>query len=116
MILVLLVRRQVVDLLAGLPADDLPVRRQQEAKLIDPRHRRHRADQADVRAFRRLDRADPAVVRVVDVPDLQLGALAGETARAQRREPPLVRQLRQRVGLVHKLRQLAAAEEALDRR
>src|SRR5438552_2825195 len=37
-------------------------------------------------------------------------------AGAERREPPLVRELRQRVRLVHELRQLRRAEELLDHR
>src|SRR6185503_1868253 len=50
-------------------------------------------------AFRRLDRADPAVVRRMDVAHFESRALAGETARTEGREPALVSQLRQRVGL-----------------
>jgi hypothetical protein len=49
------------------------------------------------------------------VADLKAGALAVQTARAQRRQPALVRELRQRVGLVDHLRQLAAPEEEVDR-
>jgi hypothetical protein len=52
----------------------------------------------------------------VDVADLHAGAVTGETARAQRRQATLVRQAGQRVVLVHELRQLAGAEELLDRR
>src|SRR2546427_2143423 len=74
------------------------------------------ADEADVRTFPGLDRADAAVVAVVHVADVESGALARETTGAQRRETPLVRQLGQRVVLVHELRQLAGAEELLDRR
>ncbi len=66
--------------------------------------------------FRRLDRADPAVVRRVHVANLEPGALAGQAARPQGRQPPLVGHLGKRVGLVHELGQLAAAEELLDRR
>ena len=39
-----------------------------------------------------------------------------KTARAEGRQPPLVREHRQRIRLVDDLRQLAAAEEVLDRR
>ena len=77
---------------------------------------RQRADQTDVRAFRRLDRADAAVVAVVHVAHVEAGAVAGQTARAERREAALVRQLGQRVGLVHELRELRAAEELAHRR
>ena len=70
-----------------------------------------RVDQADVRAFRGLDRADPAVVGRVDVADFEAGALAGQAAGPERRNAALVGDFRQRVGLVHELRQLRRAEE-----
>jgi hypothetical protein len=49
------------------------------------------------------------------VANLKTGALAVQSARTQRRQPALVGQLRQRIGLVHHLRKLAAPEEELDR-
>ena len=104
------------DFLGDLAVLDLAIRRDQEAVLVDAPVDAQRADQADVRPFGRLDRADPAVVRDVNVADLEAGTLAVQSARAQGREPPLVGELRQRVGLVDDLRQLAAAEEVLDRR
>src|SRR5439155_980685 len=76
---------------------------------------RDRRDQADVRAFRRLDRTDAAVVRRVHVADLEPGALARQAARPERGETPLVRDLRQRVGLVHELRELRRPEELANR-
>ena len=109
-----LVGGQVVDLVGDLALDDLAVRRLDEAVRVDARERRERADQADVRTFRRLDRAHAAVVARVHVADLEAGALAGQTAGAERREATLVRQAGDRVGLVHELRQLARAEELLD--
>jgi hypothetical protein len=92
---------------------DLAVRRLDEAVAVDPAVGGQRADQADVRAFRRLDRADPAVVAVVDVADVEAGALTGQAARAKGRQAALAGQLGQRVGLVHELGELAAAEELL---
>ncbi len=50
----------------------------------------------------------------VHVADLEAGPLPGQTTRAERRQPALVRQAGQRVGLVHELRQLARPEELLD--
>ena len=76
---------------------------------------RQRRDQADVRAFRRLDRADAAVVRRVHVAHLEPGALARQPAGPEGREAPLVRDLRERVGLVHELRQLRRPEELANR-
>src|SRR5690606_41664295 len=70
----------------------------------------------DVRAFRLLNRAHAAVVRRVDVADLVAGALTRQTTRAEGRQTTLVRQAGQRVVLVHELRQLAGAEELLQRR
>ena len=61
--------------------------------------------------FRRLDRAYAPVVRRVHVAHLEAGALAGETARPERRETALVGDLAQRIGLIHELRQLRRAEE-----
>ena len=64
--------------------------------------------------FRRLDGADAAVVRGMHVAHLEPGALARQTARSESRETPLVGDLRERVGLVHELGELAGAEELAD--
>jgi len=48
----------------------------------------------------------------VDVADVEPGTLARQAARAQRGEAALARQLGQRVGLVHELAELAAAENS----
>ena len=91
------------------------VGRLDEAVAVDPPVRRERADQPDVRAFRRLDRADATVVAVMDVADVEAGPLAGQAARSEGRQAPLRRELGERVGLVHELAELAAAEELLHR-
>ena len=118
-------RDRVLRLLGGVEVDDLvgdlrllddAVRRLDEAELGDRGVRGERADEADVRALRRLDRAHPAVVGRVDVAHLDRRALAGQAACAERREPPAVREARQRVRLVEELRQLRGAEELLERR
>ncbi len=93
----------------------LAVRRLDEAVLVDAREARERRDQADVRAFRRLNRADAAVVGGVHVADFEAGALTRQTTRPKGREAALVRDLRQRVGLVHELRELRRTEELADR-
>ena len=49
------------------------------------------------------------------VAHLEAGALARQTARPERRQAPLMGDLRQRVGLVHELRQLRGAEELAHR-
>src|SRR5581483_322489 len=65
---------EIDDLVRHFAADDLAVRRLDEAELADRRVRREVADQADVRAFRRLDRAHAAVVGRVHVAHLDRGA------------------------------------------
>ena len=50
------------------------------------------------------------------VPDLEAGPLPRQTARTERREPALVGDLRQRVRLVHELRELRGTEELPDGR
>ncbi len=72
---------------------------------------RHRADQTDVRTFRRLDRTNAAVVRRMHVAHFESGAIARQSARPERRQTTLVRQLRQRIRLIHELRKLRATEE-----
>ena len=114
--LVLLVGPEPLDLVGQLAVLDLLIGRDQEAVLVHAGVDRQAGDQADVRAFRGLDGADAAVVRNVHVADLEPGPLAVQTAGAQGRKPPLVREHRQRVGLVDHLREFAAAEEVLDGR
>ena len=108
-------RGEIDDLGRHLAIDDLAVRRLDEPVLIDPAEAREAVDQADVRAFRSLDRADPAVVRRVDVADFEAGALTGQAARPERRHAALVGDFRQRIGLIHELRQLRATEELAHR-
>ncbi len=107
----LLHRREVHDLVGDAAVLHLAIRRLHEAVLVHAREGRERVDQTDVRTFRRFDRADAAVVRRMHVAHLEAGALAGQTARSKRRETTLVGDLRQRVGLVHELRELRGAEE-----
>ena len=98
------------------PSLHQPVRRLDEAVFVDLGVGGERVDQADIRPFRRLDRADAAVMRRMHVAHLEAGALARQTARTECREAALVRHLRQRVGLVHELRELRGAEELPHRR
>ena len=94
------------------PFFDLAVRRLDEAEFVDPGIGRHRVDQTDVRTFRRLDRADAAVVRRMNVADFEAGAIAVETAWPEGGETALVRQLGERVRLIHELRQLASGRRS----
>ncbi len=115
-LLVLLVRVEVDDLVGHDAVLDDPVGGREEAELGDLGVARQRADQADVRTLRRLDRAHAAVVGRVDVAHLDGCALAREAAGAERRQAAAVPQARERVRLVHELRQLRGAEELLERR
>ena len=114
-VLLFLVGGEVDDLVGDPAVDDLAVRGLDEAVLVHPRVGGEVADQADVRAFGRLDRAHPAVVGGVHVTDLETGPLTRQPTRAERREAALVGEAGERVVLVHELRQLARAEELLDR-
>ncbi len=112
-VLAFLDSRKIVDLIADPSCVDPPVRGFEEAVLVGAGVDRQRVDQADVGAFRRFDRADPAVVGGVHVAHLEARALAGQAARTQGRDPPLVGDLGQRVVLVHELRELRGAEKFL---
>src|SRR5256885_10669987 len=58
----------------------------------------------------------PPVVRRVHVTHFKPCSFSSKTPWPKRGDAPLVRDLGQRVGLVHELRQLRGAEELLDRR
>ena len=92
------------------------IRRLDEPEIVDLRIARKRRDEADVRTFRRFDRAHAPVLRVVHVADFEARALARESTRSKRRQPALVRQFGERVGLIHELRQLRRSEERLNHR
>src|SRR5690606_15753729 len=98
---VLVVGGEVDDLVGDAAVLDHPVRGLDETERVDPGEGRQRADQTDVRPLRGLDRAHAAVVRRVDVTDLHTRTVAGQAARTERGQAPLVRQPRQRVVLVH---------------
>ena len=111
----LFVGAEVLVLAVDLAVLHHAVRRDEEAVFVDVGIDRQRRDQTDVGAFRRFDRTDSAIVRNVHVAHFEARALAVQTAGPKGRQTPLVRELRQRVGLVDDLRQLAAAEEEIDR-
>ena len=92
---------------------DDPVGRLDEAVIVEHAVGGERTDQADVGAFRRLNRTDPAVVGVMHIAHVEAGTVAAQSTGTEGGETPLMRQLGQRVGLVHELRELVAAEEFL---
>ena len=106
-----LIPSQVIDVIRDPAISDLAIRCLNETKLIDPRESRHRADQTNVRTFRRLDRADTPVMRRMHVAHFESGAVAAQSAWSERGQAALVGELRQRVRLIHELRELRAAEE-----
>src|SRR5215472_16507633 len=81
------------------PTLHLPVGRFDETVIVDAGVAAQGRDQSDVRTFRGLNRADAAIVGGMNVAYLESGALPRQAARTQGRETPLVRDLRQRVGL-----------------
>src|SRR5690606_33393444 len=108
--------REIVDLVADFAVNDHVVRRFQETVLVQTSVQRHGVDQTDVRAFRRFDRTYTTVVRGMHVTNFKASAFTRQTARAECGDTTLVRDLRQRVGLIHELRELARTEELLDGR
>ena len=92
----------------------LAVRRFNKAVLIDLGERGQIGNQADVRTFRRLDGAHAAVMGIVYVADLEACAVTGQAAGAESRQTAFVRQLCQRVVLIHELGQRRGAKELLD--
>ncbi|MCY1501411.1 hypothetical protein D9M68_354870 [compost metagenome] len=108
-------RREEDDLVGHLTFLDHTVRALEEAVLVGAGIGRQGVDQTDVRTFRGFDRAHAAVVGRVYVTNLEARALTGQTAWAECGNAALVGDLGERVVLVHELRQLAGAEELLDR-
>ena len=106
---------QVDDLVGHEPVLDHAVGRGDEPVLGDLGVARERAHEADVRALGGLDRAHAPVVGRVHVAHLDGRALAREAAGAEGAEAAAVGQAGQRVRLVHELRELAGAEELLQR-
>ncbi len=109
-------RREEYDLVGDFAFLDHTVRAFQETVLIGTCISSQRVDQTDVRTFWRFNRTDTTIMGRVYVTHFEACTLTRQTARAERRNTTLVSDLRQRVVLVHELRQLAGTEELLDRR
>jgi len=108
-------RRQEVNGLGDLVLHHFAVRRLQEAVLVGAGIHCQRVDKANVRAFRRFDGAYTAVMGRMHVAHFETSTLAGQAARPKRRYAALVGDFRQRVVLIHELRQLRGPEELLHR-
>ena len=83
---------------------------------VNPRESRQRTNQTNVRAFGSFHRAHAPVVRGVHVTNFHPRPVTGQAARTQSGQTALVRQTRQRVVLVHELRQLRGPKELFDGR
>ena len=79
--------------------------------LVNPCIGCQRVNQADIRTFRCLDRTHSSIMGIVNVSNLKTGSVSGQTAWSQCGETTFMRQLGQRVILVHKLGQLRTSEE-----
>ena len=96
--------------------DYLAVRSFDEAHGVNLGKHAKRRNQTDVRPFRRFNRTKASVVRVVHVTYLKSGTLAAKTARPEGRQASLVRDLGQRIRLVHELAELVCSKEGVDYR
>ena len=114
-ILTLFNSRQIIDFRGDVTINHLTIRCFNEAVIVDAGIQRQRVDQTNVRAFRCFDRTHTTIMRRVNVTHFETSAFTRQTARAKSRYTALVGDFRQRVGLVHELRQLAGTEELLDR-
>ena len=103
--------RQVVNFVSNHTVGHFTIRRLKEAIFVGLRVHGQGVNQTDVRTFRRFDRTYATVVGRVYISNFEACALTGQTAWAECGDTTFVRNLRQRVVLVHKLRQLAGTKE-----
>ena len=92
----------------------LPIGRLDETELVDAGKRAHRANQPDVWPFRGFDRTNAPVMRRMNVAHFESRTLPAETSRSKRRQTAFVRQFRQRICLIHELRELRTPKEISD--
>src|SRR5882762_7229116 len=100
------VTSEIIDVLQHPAVMNLAVRRFDKAEFVDARESRHRTNEADVRPFRRLDRTNPPVMRRMDVTHFKARTIPAQAAWPKCGQTTLVRQLRQRIRLIHELRKL----------
>ncbi len=110
-VVLLLIRREVFDLVGDYTVLDGTIRSLDEAEFVDPGVGAKGVDQTDVRAFWCLNGADSPVVGRMHVPHLEPGAVSVQTARTESGKAAFVSQFGQGVDLVHELAELAAAKE-----
>src|SRR5713101_3956019 len=108
------VAREIVNLIRHAAVFHFAIWRFDKTEFIDARESAHRTDQADVWTFWRLDRTNAAVMRWMNVAHFEPSAFTTKTSRAESRQATFVRQLRERIGLIHELRKLRPAKEIAD--
>src|SRR5437016_3954249 len=101
---------EIIDLVSHATVMNFAIRRLDETEFVDPRERAHRADQTDVWTFRRLNRTNPSVMRWMNVAHFEACAIAAQAARPESGQTAFVRQLRQRIRLIHELRTLGTSK------
>src|SRR5437773_3780732 len=94
---------EIVNLIRHAAVFHFAIWRFDKTEFVDAREGAHRTDQANVWTFRRLDRTNAAVMRWMNVAHLESRTLTAETSRPESRQTAFVRQLRERIRLVHKL-------------
>ena len=103
--------RQVVNFVSYNTVGHFTVRSLKETVFVSLCVHGQGVDQTDVRTFRRFDWTYATVVSRVYVSNFEACTFTGQTAWAECGDTTFVRNLRQRVVLVHKLRQLAGTKE-----
>ena len=103
--------RQVVNFIGNHTVGHFTIRGLKETVFVSLCVHGQGVDQTDVRTFRRFDWTYATVVRRVYVSNFEACAFTGQTAWAECGDTTFVRNLRQRVVLVHKLGQLAGTKE-----
>src|SRR3990167_1663447 len=104
-------RGEIADAIGDATIFHLAVRRLDETVLVHPRVGSKRGDETDIGTLRGFNRADSTIMGGMNVPDLESRPLTGQTSRTQCREATLVGNLRERVGLIHELGELAGAKK-----
>ena len=98
---------QIHNFLRSDAIDHLTVWGFQETVFVKASIKSQRVDQTNVRTFRRFNRAHTTIVSRMHVTHFKARAFTSQTTWTQSRNTTLVRNFRKRVGLVHKLGQLA---------
>src|SRR3981081_472337 len=105
---------EIIDYIGHASFFDFLIRRFDKTEFVDARESRHRTDEADVRSFWRFNWANAAVVRRMHVAHFEPSAITRQTTRPESRKTAFVRQLCERICLIHELRKLRATEEIPD--